>query len=44
MNLIKKIIFQQTSTPKAIDAALVIAIFAMTVVFKANKMMPFFVD
>ena len=44
MNLIKKIIFQQTTSPKAIDAVLMIAIFAMTVVFKANKMMPFFLD
>lgn len=45
MNLIRKIIFQQTTTsPKVIDAVLMIAIFTMTVLFKANKMMPFFLD
>ena len=44
MNLIKKLITLEVAQPKVIDAALMIAIFTMTVVFKANKMMPFFLD
>ena len=40
MNLIKKISFSLTQ-PKVIDAVLMIAIFTMTVLFKAHKMMPF---
>ena len=44
MNLIRKIIFTQTASPKVIDAVLMISIFTMTVIFKANKMMPFFMD
>ena len=44
MNLIKKLIYTPTSKPKMVDAVLMIAIFTMTVLFKANKMMPFFLD
>ena len=44
MNLIRKIIFTPTASPKVVDAVLMIVIFTMTVVFKANKMMPFFLD
>ena len=43
MNLIKKLSFS-LSSPKVIDGVLMIAIFTMTVMFKANKMMPFFLD
>ena len=44
MNLIKKLITANTAQPKVIDAVLMIAIFAMTVLFKAHKMMPFYLD
>jgi hypothetical protein len=44
MNLIKKLITLEVAQPKVIDAALMIVIFTMTVIFKANKMMPFFLD
>ena len=44
MNLIKKLITLEVAQPKVVDTALMIAIFTMTVIFKANKMMPFFLD
>ena len=44
MNLIKKLITANTAQPKLIDAVLMIAIFTMTVLFKAHKMMPFYLD